>query len=443
MLEKIFNALKSQSPIEPISDKSKIDSTYKYWRKRTMYSMMIGYATFYFVRKNFSMANPEIAKEFGFSNTEMGMILGGATIIYAFSKFISGVLADRANARYFMAIGLTLCAMANILFGLSSSLTLFILFWALNNLFQGMGMPPCSRLLTMWYSPKESGRAWGIWNSCHQFGSFGIILISGFIISILGWRYAFFIPAGFAIIVALFLTNRLRDSPQSLGLPSIESHNNENFIPLETLQENESAKEIFVKYILKNKVIWILSIGNFFVYIVRMGILDWGPKFLVESKGLSIQEAGLAMSTFEIAGMTGAFLAGLASDKIFKGRRGPVKVIFMLILIVSIYFLTVIPEKSFWTISINLIFIGFFVYGPQMLVAVAAADYATSKAAATAVGMTGFFGYMGATVCGLGTGMIVDSYGWSGGFYFWTGSAVIGTLLFMTTWNKIAPSLEN
>ena len=83
------------------------------------------------------------------------------------------------------------------------------------------------------------------------------------------------------------------------------------------------------------------------------------------------------------------------------------------------------------------------IYGPQMLVAVAAADFATTEATATAVGLTGFFGYIGASVCGYGTGLIVEKYGsWDGGFWFWIISAVIATILFAFTWSKRSPMLE-
>lgn len=447
MFERIAAAMKSQPSISPIKDQKTIDKQYRYWRIRIMYGILLGYATFYFVRKNFSMANPRIAEEFNFSNTEMGLILSVATIIYAISKFTSGVLSDRSNARYFMAIGLIASALMNVFVGFSSALLAFIIFWGFNNLFQGMGMPPCSRLLTLWYSRQESGRAWGIWNSSHQIGGAIIVILSGYLVDDYGWRYAFYVPAVIAVVVAFFIMNRLRDTPESLGLPPVNVYKGE--ITQEEEEELEqdlpqdTLKEIFVKYILKNRMVWIVSIANFFVYIVRIGMLDWAPKMLVESKGVDIQDAGYIVSTFEIVGMVGAFAAGWLSDSLFKGRRGPVSVLFMLLLIFSVIALIYIPEGHFWTLAIILSAIGFFVYGPQMLVAVAATDFATEKAAAAAVGLTGLFGYIGATVCGIGTGIIVDNYGWTGGIYFYVGAAIIGTLLFLITWNKRSPVLEH
>ena len=80
--------------------------------------------------------------------------------------------------------------------------------------------------------------------------------------------------------------------------------------------------------------------------------------------------------------------------------------------------------------------LGFLVYGPQMLVAVAAADFATKAAASSAVGLTGLFGYLGASVCGIGTGVLVDRFGWTGAVWFYGAAAAIGFGLLLATWSK-------
>lgn len=83
--------------------------------------------------------------------------------------------------------------------------------------------------------------------------------------------------------------------------------------------------------------------------------------------------------------------------------------------------------------------LGFFVHGPQLLIAVAAADFATKAAASSAVGLTGLFGYLGASVCGVATGMLADRYGWDGVLWFYGVSAVIGAVLLATTWGALTP----
>ena len=90
---------------------------FKYWQYRTIIATMIGYALFYFVRKNFSFAIPGLSAEYGISNTSFGLIMTVVGLIYGLSRFVNGLIADRMNGRWHMSIGLFLCAVASIAFG--------------------------------------------------------------------------------------------------------------------------------------------------------------------------------------------------------------------------------------------------------------------------------------------------------------------------------------
>lgn len=447
MFSSIAKALKAQPHATPIQDPAVVKKRYRYWRIRMLTSMMIGYGLFYFVRKNFSMAMPVFLDELGYTKTDLGIILTAFSILYGLGKFLNGILADRANPRYFMALGLFVSAVLNVFFGLSSSLFAFGIFWLMNAWFQAMGWPPCARMLTHWYSPTELGTKWGLWNASHQIGGAGILVLCGWLIPQYGWRSAFFVPAAIAILGSLFLAMMLRDTPQSLGLPPVEEYRGDVEKGEEADEEAhddtaESFKEIMLKYILKNRLLWIVCFANIFVYIVRIGVLDWAPTFLVEAKGTSLMGAGIITALSEVVGIVGAIAAGWFSDRIFKGRRGPANVIFMLLLIAAIFGLWRVPTGHGVLAAFYLIAVKFLVYGPQMLVGVAAADFASKKAASTATGLTGTFGYAGSAICGVGTGLIVDRWGWDGGFIFFIAAAVIGTLLFALTWTHRSRVLE-
>ena len=422
-----------------VRDPAQVDRLYRYWRIRVMYAMMTGYALFYFVRKNISIAAKSITDEFGLSNTEWGLVLSAATIVYALSKFLSGILADRVSPKYMMSLGLLVSALINLFFGFGASLTFFLFFWALNNLFQGMGMPPCSRLLTSWYSPQEIGRAWGFWNASHQVGGAIIVVWAGYLVSHYGWRAAFWIPGLLCVVGSFWLFNRLTDGPEALGLPPVEVYKGE--VKDEVIQAESSFWDTFTRHILLNQWVWVVSIANFFVYIVRIGILDWAPKYLQEARGFDIKEASFALSGFELAGIFGAYGAGWLSDKVFQGRRGPVSTYFMLLLIAAVVILFLIPSGHFWATAGIFAVIGFFVYGPQLLIAVAAADFASKASASSAVGLTGLLGYLGATLCGVTTGWLVDHHGWNGAILFYGVSACIGCALLAWTW-KQKPTLK-
>ena len=90
---------------------------YQHWQLRTIVVSMIGYAIYYFVRKNFSIAMPGLTAQYGISNTSFGIVIGIGSLVYGLSRFINGFIVDRFSARVIMAIGLLLCALSNLAFG--------------------------------------------------------------------------------------------------------------------------------------------------------------------------------------------------------------------------------------------------------------------------------------------------------------------------------------
>jgi sugar phosphate permease len=449
-MKSILSRLRTRPAAAALQDGAEIGRLYRAWRIRVLYATTGGYALFYFVRNNLGMATPAIVAQYGFSNTQWGLLLSASTIVYAFSKFASGLLADVANPRYLLPIGLFLSALANICFGFGTGLGVFTAFWMLSSAFSGVGVPPCARLLTHWFSPREIGRAWGVWNASHQIGGAVIAIWAGYLVAHFGWRSAFWAPAALAIAASFWLFNRLADSPESLGLPPIEifegqARNETNApasgrtgeaVPSKGQAQNgkpESFWSVFRTNILTNKGVWIVSTANFFVYVVRIGILSWSPKYLTEAKHLTLINAGFCVFSFEVAGMFGAYVSGWLSDRVFMGRRGPVSTAFMFVLVGLVLALFRVTNGDGLTLGLIFAGLGFFVYGPQMLVAVAATDYSTRVASASAVGLTGLLGYLGATFCGLATGWLVDTFGWDSALWLYAGSAAAGCLLLATT----------
>src|SRR3989442_9440211 len=180
-------------PIES-HDADTVARKYRYWQKRVLLSSIIGYATFYFVRKNLSIAMPVMQSSLGFKKTQLGLFLTLHGVLYGVSKFANGFFGDRANARTFMAFGLGASALMNVLFGFNSAVVTLGLIWMANGWFQGMGFPPCARLLTNWFSPKQLASRMSIWNISHQIGGGLIVIFCGYLV-VINWRFAFFFSA--------------------------------------------------------------------------------------------------------------------------------------------------------------------------------------------------------------------------------------------------------
>jgi len=395
---------------------------------------MLGYATFYLVRQNFSMALPGLGAELGYSKTELGWILTLFAFVYGIGKFVNGYISDRSNARYFIATGLLGSALISIAMGYASWIWVLGLLWSLNGWFQSMGWPPCARLLSHWFSPKELGTKWSIWSSSHQIGSAAIVILAGFVVEHYGWRYAFIIPGIVAIFVSFFLVNRIRDNPKALGFPSVEEYKGDE------VNEHDHDEKITFKevkeLVFKNKLVWYISIANLFLYIPRMGVLNWAPTFLKEFKGVDLLVAGSQVAVFDVAGLVGGVAAGWFSDRFFQNRRGPVATIYLALLSFAVLLFWKTPAGYPAIDTIALMLAGFLIAGPQVLVGIALADFASKRAVGVATGFAGIMGYVvGAALSGAGIGKIVDLWGWNGAFIVFIISSICGAFFFSLTWN--------
>ncbi len=403
--------------------------TVAYWQRRILISTIIGYALYYFVRKNLSVAMPAM-EQHGINKVQLGIFLTAHGLLYGVSKFANGVIGDRVNVRWFMPIGLAFCAVINILFGLSTTVVAFGLLWAINGWFQGIGYPPCARLMTHWFPPQQLATKMGTWNISHSLGAGFIVVLCGYLVRY-DWRLCFLVPAGLALIGAAWLAFTLRDTPESLGLPSIEG-------TTDLRHETESISSSLHRLVFANPHIWLLSFANFFVYAVRYGILDWGPTFLKQARGIDITSATWFVAGYEGFGLLGMLAGGWITDRVFAGRAARACLFYMIMCTFSLLLFWLLPNQQWFTSAALLCMAGFFVYGPQSLIGTAAANLATKRAAASAVGLTGLFGYLSTLVSGVGIGALVKHYGWDAGFLVFLACGVIGTLLFALCWSAKA-----
>ena len=418
---------------KPAQTGPEADSKYKKLRWQVFIGIFIGYAGFYIVRKNFSMAIPMLAP-FGFEKGELGIVLSMNAIAYGFSKFVMASISDRSNAQRFLPLGLV-CAAISMLFmivpvqwlGAEHKGAAIALMAALNFLvgwFNGMGWPPCGRVMTHWFSIKERGTWMSFWNCAHNVGGalvgpmavYGAMWFGSWFYGantdyyFLIGTYAF--PAAVAVLVAVLAYLMIRDTPQSCGLQSIEEwsgHAAKNYSKDD--EKALSVSEIF-KTVLSNKLLWYIAFANAFVYMVRYGCLDWAPTILKE-QGVDLKEAGWAYFAYEMAAIPGTIFCGWLSDKVFQGRRALPTIIFMALVAVAI----VVYWQFFnnFTVVIGcLIAIGFLIYGPVMLIGVQALDLAPKNAAGTAAGLTGFMGYVLGTaiLANVVIGYVAENAGW-------------------------------
>lgn len=471
---------------KPLLPKEKIDAEYKKMRLKVFLGAFLGYAAYYLVRKNLALAIPGMIQPIeqgglGYTKLQLGIGLSAIAFAYAFSKFIMGAFSDRSDARKFLVVGLILSSAIMMSVGIfpfaTSSVAVIFVFMLFIGWLSGMGWPPCGRIMVHWFSHNERSFKMSIWNTSHTFGSgllgnlaaIGTVMMAGFFVVDLGsgtmvdqsWRAVFVFPAIVALIVAGFCWWALRDTPQSCGLPPVAQWRNDNTVHKSKSSDKKiPLSELFVKYIFKNRILWLIAFANIFVYLVRYGIGDWSPTYCQESGLLTREQSSLAFSLHNYAGVPGTILGGLISSKLFKGRCAPANVIYLALVLVSIViYWKAVPIAAFLSDSFSidfvstrvgvvygsLISIGFFIYGPVALIGIQAVNLVPKNAAGTAAGFVGLFGYLigDAILSKIMIGAVASSkYGWNATFWIFIVASILAIIFSATTWKREKEELD-
>lgn len=473
----MFNFFNPPAP-KPRLSQDKIPAKYAQMRLRVFLGAFLGYAAYYLVRKNLSLAAPGIIESGLLDKASVGLAGSAISIAYAFSKFIMGSLSDRSDARKFLVVGLILSSLLMICTGLipyshtNPGINVGIIFglMLLVGWLSGMGWPPCGRIMAHWFSQNERSFKMSVWNTSHTIGSgsLGLLVTAGIaIFATLGWgdtwRAAFIFPSCVALLLAVFCWWALRDTPQACGLPPIDEYRNDYSAVKAAKGEEKKIpfKKLFVDYIFKNKILWLIALANAFVYLVRYGISDWAPVYLQEMNIMDASQSNLAFSLHNYAGVPGTIICGWISAKFFKGRCAPANVIYMVLVLIGIlvYWKAAPIAQSLaeifggdpaaigrTVVYTALCEIGFCIYGPVALIGIQALNLVPKNAAGTAAGFVGLFGYLfgDAVLAKIVMGSVANdnSLGWNATFWMFIVASLLATAFCATTWKREKQALS-
>lgn len=425
------------------AEEPKVGSSGAKWR--TFWACFFGYAVCYFTRQSLSYTAPVLKKAMGWEGlAQLGQLSSIFPLAYGSSRFLGGVLGDRMSPRKVFALGLGVCGGLNVAFGLSSTLPMFALFWFLNGCFQGLVAPPCVKMITNWFDPKERGLWWSVWHASINLGGFLIPFLAGGLAQTYGWRYGMLGPGSLAMGMAALCLLLMRDGPEEAAKPSPTAQGDaeaaEGGTKKPAKEETAEEKVGIVDGLLKSPQQWALGVAYLLVYIVRQGLLMWGIFYLLHQGVASAAKAAALFSGFELGGFLGNLTAGAASDWLLRrakpgdgepGQRAKVVCFYFLSTLFLVPAFARCPASLPGLQYVLLLCIGHFLSGSQLLLPLVAAEVAPTSLTATATGFIGWVGYFGAAMAGLPLSYTVEHLGWSCYFSVLTTAAGLGTVLLL------------
>lgn len=415
-------------------------------RRRGVNWTFIGllYTSFYLCRYNLSLSNPAISAEFGFSRAQMGTIITTALLAYACGLIVNGLLTDRLGGKRAMLIGAAGTIVMNVLFGVASFWGLFGLFVAIRGVdgyLQAFGAPGMVKVNAAWFRRNERGRFAGIFGFMINLGRFGIFtlgpaLLAGFVflgmwhVPPLHWRWLFWIPAAITTLAAIVMATVVKDTPEEAGFAAVNPEEQTGGDTRATIRDVFAA-------IASNPVVWVIACAYACTGVVRQGVDQWFPRFMLEAHHVDFSSAQFQFLGFLIpfVASAGSLLSGYVSDTLFNGRRAPVAA--------GLYFLEtaiILLAAQFVSTTAAIIFlvlISFTANATHSILGTAAPmDIGGAKMAGFATGLIDSFQYFGGSLAGYFLGALLDR-SWDNYFYFMAPFGLVGGLLMLSIIGKV------
>jgi sugar phosphate permease len=285
-----------------------------------LFLISLMYLICYMDRSNISVAQPEIAKQFGLSKSAMGLVLAAFTWAYALGQVPAGWFGDRFGPKRVLTVIMTLWSATAVMTGAALGFgSLFGARFSLG-LSEAGAFPVASRGMQLWFPRVERGRIQG---TTHFFSRFAVAItpfIAGSILLAFGWRAIFYIFGSLGIVWAIAFNLFYRNLPEDhQGVNRAELARIRGVNPDGTIRPPASTRLATPwKRILLSPNMWFISLGYFCFFFGTNFYLTWYPTYLREHLHMSIRSLGIWGSVPLFAGMAGDVIGGSISDLIFK-----------------------------------------------------------------------------------------------------------------------------
>lgn len=372
-----------------------LDRSYRPWQIRVFAATWLAYAGYYFCRKPFYVVKADMASALGLSTVQLAHLGTAYLAAYAVGQFSSAYFGRKLGPKLLLIAGIAISVACNFIFGISNGFWTLMLFLAVNGVAQGTGWPGCIGSLAFWFRREQRGSILGVWSTCYQLGSLISTSFAAYLLGRAGWRWSYFGSAltllGIWALVLALHPNR----PENVGLPPIEEDTDAAEVAAEPAKAGAGAPGLGWT---RDVIVSILTMGliYFTIKFLRYALWSWAPFFLHQNFGLSGEEAGYLSTVFELCGFVGVIASGVASDKLFHGRRALISFLMLAMMTLAFVLMATLGASSVFFFTLSMGLVGFMLFGPDALLSgVGAIDVGSKRGALAAAGIINGMGSIG------------------------------------------------
>jgi ACS family sodium-dependent inorganic phosphate cotransporter len=275
----------------------------------------------YIDRINISVAAVEIQDQFGWDNTQLGLVLSSFFIGYIFTQYLGGFLADRYGGKKVLGYGVLFWSLFTILTPAAAHHGFFLLLFTrvLLGLGEGITFPAWHSLYARWVPYQERTRAIAFTNSGIPLGSIFAYVVTPIIMIVYGWEWAFYSFGAIGIVWFFFWQRNITSLPNEH--PDI-SQNELTLILKEAPATEKAPKLPPFKTLIKNRPLWAIIVAHFCANWPLFVFISWLPIYLQDGLGIDYQDETALFITLilipSIVSVVFVNLGGFFSDNFIK-----------------------------------------------------------------------------------------------------------------------------
>jgi MFS family permease len=365
--------------------------------------ILLGAAVFlnYVDRGAIAVAAPLMKGELGLTATQFGTAVSAFFWIYAPVQLVVGWLCDRFSVYRMMAWGVVIWAASTLLMGFIGGFLSLLVLRVMLGIGESIAFPGSSKIIARHVPAEQRGMANAAVAMGIALGPALGTLTGGLIVASLGWR-AMFIAFGLATLIWLVPWQRVVGK-----LPTAREDKREPMVPMRRLVSQWS--------------LWSMGIGHACSNYGFYFLLAWLPLYLVQQRGLSIEEMTLLATLGYVAQSIAAMAWGYISDRWTRSGRSEAAMRRGMLIagqfVLGAAILGIELTDSIAMVGILLCVAGAAAASLSTNLYAVAQMFAGPRAAGSWIGIQNAVGNISGIVQPIIAGIIIDASGYAGAFY--------------------------